>query len=191
MGTSVTTSSCHSGTAKPQKPRQETKETFGTSGTSHQTSVPLFSSLQRCRGTNPAVPGGAGFPGGMSAASRQCLEPDPRWGYKARSCAGLRGGCRVSLTHADGRLGHSPQEQGGWNWRCSCCLPRWSRLCCARAAPRGPYIQGKGVGEKAAAKGGAIAPKPLGGARPALWLVSALLTTDLEGKSAAPCRSFP
>lgn len=98
----------------------------------------------------------------------------------------------MALTHAEGLLVHSPQEQRCWNWRCSL-LPaslEWAVLCqgCSEGAL---YTRQRGGGRKQAAKGGAITPKCLGGARPALQLVSALLTTNLEEKSAGPCRSFP
>ena len=104
----------------------------------------------------------------------------------------LRGGCGASLTHAEGRLVHSPQEQRCWNWRGSLLSALLERVVLCQGCSEGAlYTRQRGGGRKQAAKGGAITPKRLGGARSALQLVSALLTTNLEGKSAGPCSSVP
>lgn len=86
-------------------------------------------------------------------------DPLPRWavcslqagagarGKKEQGLELLRGGCRASLTHAEGDgSGSLLKSRGAGAGGAACCLPRWSGLCCAKAAPRGPYIQGKGVG---------------------------------------------
>ena len=91
---------------------------------------------------------GTRLQGGMSAASRQWLEPDPGWGYKAWSCCGLCCGeaAEPLLPMLKAAWSTLLKSRGAGTGGAACCLPCWSGLCSAKAAPRGPYIHGKGVG---------------------------------------------
>lgn len=84
----------------PQKQiGSETKETFGTSQTKHQTWVPPLPFLQRCTEQTYQSPRGTRCQGGMSAASRQWLEPDPGWTYKPWSCCVWAAGRLQSISY--------------------------------------------------------------------------------------------
>lgn len=104
---------------------------------------PLPAARQRKKPTSPQV--------GLGSKAA-CLQPPgrgwarPRMGLQAWSCCGWRGGCRASLTHAEGFWFTLLKSRDAGAGGAACCLPRWSRLHCAKAAPRGPYIHGKGVG---------------------------------------------
>lgn len=101
-----------------------------------------------------------------------------------------KGGCRVFLTHAEGLLVDCRQDGGAGAEGAACCVPRWSG-CVVAGLGGALYTRQRGGGQQASCQGRSKCSQALGGARPAVWLVSALLPSNLEEKSAVPCRSFP